>query len=661
MNNNNKLTRFDEGGLHSQNPNGGIKIGDNASVEQGETLKNNFVYSNRIFLDEGIISRYNLPKSLAGKSVADATKYIDTKFKGRNDKISQSTKNGMLSKIAEAQEAMKPQEPEMKQSQMAFGGFADSTIGQGFGEEAIADQKTNALGAGLGVATTALDLGMTAFGKPAQNINGLAASAEVDKVGMIGSSALKGAQAGMVFGPAGAGIGALVGAGVGLLGAKKADKAALQNSNNFALNTNRKYSDQYAFGGPIDPPTKITTDALINTPIISGVKPISQSDRFRYAIGEQGGVQHGSTGEQGHYLYYGKKPGDAGFNPNVNREFVNQGGYDTYMKSPQGQQYRRNLSTQTLQPIEQLGCGGKMKKMEDGGWYDKNKPFFMTNPGSVVQPNSMTPSLGLVNELKPAGTTVPYTIATQPIVDISNANRQFTPGPSNLDVLKYNAEKVGTTVNDNLGNLARYAPIAANALQLAQLKKPQGERLDRLSNRYKPEYVDEAQLQNIANQTMNNSVNAIGQSGASQGQLRSSIIGSQLERTKALSDAYGQAAAQNRATNDRAQTFNLGVDQVNLNQSNTEKDINARDKGNYDTQKSKLIGQLGNDIGNVGKEEIYKKIAKTTTGYSWLGEYQKMNPDATPEQTAEAARKAGILTDNTTKKALGGYLIKNKK
>ena len=95
------------------------------------TKQNDFVYSDRIFLDSNVVSQYNLPKSLVGKSVADATKFIDNKFKGRNDKISQSTKNGMLSKIAEAQEAMKPQEPEIEQSQesmidptqMAFGGF----------------------------------------------------------------------------------------------------------------------------------------------------------------------------------------------------------------------------------------------------------------------------------------------------------------------------------------------------------------------------------------------------------------------------------------------------------------------------------------------------------------------------------------------------------
>jgi len=226
------------------------------------------------------------------------------------------------------------------------------------------------------------------------------------------------------------------------------------------------------------------------------------------------------------------------------------------------------------------------------------------------------------------------------------------------------AGKTLSYINENAGNIARYAPIAANLLQLKNLKKPQGEVLDRLGNRYRPEYVDEAALQNIANQTMNNSISAIGQSGASQGQLRSSIIGSQLERTKAISDAYAQAAAQNRATNDRAQTFNLGVDQVNLQQSNTEKDNNARDQAAYRNAKREYITGIGEGIGGIGDEQAYKKIAKNTTGYTWDGTYVKTpdgnivtNPTTGKPMTQEELKQSQTAKD---KKALGGYLIKNK-
>jgi hypothetical protein len=50
-----------------------------------------------------MVTQFNLPKSLIGKSIADATKIIDSKFKDRTDKISMSTKNSMLDKIGQAQ------------------------------------------------------------------------------------------------------------------------------------------------------------------------------------------------------------------------------------------------------------------------------------------------------------------------------------------------------------------------------------------------------------------------------------------------------------------------------------------------------------------------------------------------------------------------------
>ena len=633
------LTRFDTGGSHSQNPNGGIDIGNNNSVEENETKQNNFVYSNRIFLDSNIVSQYNLPKSLIGKSVADATKFIDNKFKGRNDKISQSTKNGMLSKIAEAQEAMKPQEPEMEQpqegmeqqispemmgdpSQMAWGGFADSTIGQGFGKGATGAQQSAAVGAGLGTLTAGLDLGMTAFGKPAQDTSGLAASAPVNSGAMIGGSALKGASAGMAFGPLGAGIGAGVGAIAGLIGSGKARKAAMENTNNYAVNVNKQFSDQYAYGGKMN---QMGVGGFAEDPF----------DKYSKQISSKLDLQPINQ---------------------VIPSFINKG-------TPIN-------NAQAIIGTKVDGDFGKTQKSDSNvklNAYRQSKG--MTNIGQPLSAADYT-AMGLTTD----GYKINKNAFRQQIPENLNLKldspeegfKKYTNIENNIEAGKDKKSIVGkglSYLNENAGNIARYAPIAANALQLAQLKKPQGERLDRLDNRYRPEYVDEAQLQNIANQTMNNSVNAVGQSGASQGQLRSSIIGSQLQRTKALSDSYAQAAAQNRQQNAMAQEFNLGVDQVNLQQSNTEKENFARDKGNYDTQKSRLIGQIGNDIGNVGKEEIYKKIAKTTTGYSWLGEFQKMNPNATKEETIIAAKKAGVVIDDdktAKKQALGGYLIKNK-
>ena len=731
------LTRFDTGSTHESSPIGGIPIGGNNSVEENETKQNNFVYSNRIFLDSNIVSQYNLPKSLVGKSVADATKFIDNKFKGRNDKISQSTKNGMLSKIAEAQEAMKPQEPEMEQSQegmidptqMAFGGYVNRQMEDGGYYEqnnpyfmqnpgAVqnpAQSNTNvvnqiqpvsqltqanslsqikpfstgnqlptasavpdtagAIGGGLkemsgktglglssalGAASTAIDLGKTAFGKPAQDTSGLAPSAKVNSGGMIAGSAMKGASAGMAFGPLGAGIGAAVGGVAGLLGSNKAKKAAIKNSNNFAMRTNAQFSDQYALGGeilnPIDPIKVLATKQGISS------LPVNENPLFntKRIVKYQPGVTNDKLG-RGFYLY-SKDNTQPGFDPNRDREFIKQSEMLAVQRTPEWKEYMRN---QSIQP-KQFAMGGNIKKYEDGGYYDKNNPYFMTNPGPVNMGPNPAPTESILQQsgLKPIGTTVPYTIATQPKVDISNANRQIAPGPSDLDILKYNAGKIGNYINQNAGNLARYAPIAANALQLSQLKKPQGERLDRLGNRYKPEYVDEAMMRNIVDQEANNQISALTQSGASQGAVRNAILGAGLNKTKALSDAYMNAAAQNRATNDRAQTFNLGVDQVNLQQSNTEKENFARDQAAYRNAKREYITGIGEGIGDIGKEQVQKKIIAKTTGYKWDGTYVKDTSGniVTDPMTGKPMTEEKLKEYQTSKekKALGGYLIKNK-
>lgn len=604
-----ELTQFNEGGTHEQNSLGGIPIGESSSVEEGETKKNNFVYSNRIFLDENSISQYNLPKSLVGKSVADATKYIDNKFKGRNDKISQSTKNLMLSKIAEAQESMKPQEessiqndnenqiPNIDQSQMRYGGYRRKMFAGGpaeavkpsivTNEAQLEANKTNgglsgfasnpvvgAVAGGLG------EMGQAMFQENSKNLG------YTPKEQMIQSGWEKGKDA--------------VGAALPIAGLfRSAEKLGKGLGQSIGGDKGGDFAN-----GFLDPMQNVfSKDTNIGEKSLSLLDPVISG------------------------LIMSKK--------NAARRAENAG---------------KNAQAFNNQFNDIYAYGGNIKsqKYANGGTFPKPTP------------NSLYPNL--LNN---------FDINSEIILPESNS--EIIPTQTQAGFEQYYKDNTAlpltfsqkvqpylTKTGDVLGSALRYAPIAANAYQLSQLKKPKAERLDRLSNRYIPNYTDLAAQQNIVGQELNNVSSAIQGSGASQGAIRSNLLGAQLNKTKALSNAYMNAEAQNRQQDDRAQTFNLGVDQTNLQQSNTEKENYARDKGNYDTQKSRLIGQLGNDFGNIGKEEVYKKIAKTTTGYSWLGEYQKMNPDATPEEVERAAKKAGILTDSTTKKALGGYLLKNK-
>jgi len=616
-----ELTQFNEGGTHEQNPLGGIPIGENSSVEQGETKQDNFVYSNRIFLDENSVSQYNLPKSLVGKSVADATKYIDNKFKGRNDKISQSTKNLMLSKIAEAQEAMKPQEEssiqdnnqvsDIDQSQMRYGGYRKKMFAGGPEEDIKPSIVTNeaqievnnkmsagltnnsTLNNGIGIATSALgNIGQSMFQENARNLNYSPQEQMAQGAWEKGKDAVAAAIpiAGLFRGveKLGKGLGQSIG------GDKGGDFA-----NGFLDPMQNVFSKDTNVGEK--------TLSLLD-PVVSGLIMQKKNNKRRAEVA-------------------GKNA--QAFNSQFN---------DIYA-------YGGNIKSQ---------------KYANGGVFPKPTP-------NLLYPNLLN-NFDINSEIILPDKIESEIIPTQTQAGFEQYYKDNTTQPlsisQKLQALNKKAQPYLTKAGDMLGSASRYAPIAANAYQLSQLKKPEGVRLNRLDNRYKTNYVDMAQQQNIVNQELNNTNSAIQQSGASQGAARNAILGAQLNKTKALSNAYMNAEAQNRQQDDRAQTFNLGVDQTNLQQSNSELDINDRNSAAYRNEKSKYISAIGNDIGEIGKEQIYKKIARNTTGYNWDGEYVKSpegkvvtDPDTGKPMTQQKLKQ---LQSTTDKKALGGYLIKNK-
>jgi len=211
-------------------------------------------------------------------------------------------------------------------------------------------------------------------------------------------------------------------------------------------------------------------------------------------------------------------------------------------------------------------------------------------------------------------------------------------GQSTTTENKFNWKKVGDEVKKNYPHLLRAAPVAMNLAELARLKKNGYDKVNPVLNdtRFKPEYIDEKSVTNLANSEMNNSINAISQSGGSQGAVRSALLGAGLNRNKALSQAMIDAQAKNIATDQFGQQFNNANTEANIQRMGIAEDLTARNKGAYETNRSKLVGQMGTDIGSIGKEEVFKKIAENMTGYDWLGNYLKLNPNATEQEIKDA-------------------------
>lgn len=113
---NDGLTTFGNGGLHEENPNGGILQGTDEQnnpnlVEEGETKWNNYIFSNRLKPGKDSTSQFNLPKAITNKSYAKASEYLTKDAKERPyDPISRRGINASLGRLRDSQESLKAYE-----------------------------------------------------------------------------------------------------------------------------------------------------------------------------------------------------------------------------------------------------------------------------------------------------------------------------------------------------------------------------------------------------------------------------------------------------------------------------------------------------------------------------------------------------------------------
>lgn len=113
MGGNTQLSEFNNGGTHEENPNGGIPIGQNASVEQGETKWEDYIFSDRI----------KIPG--AKHTFADESKKIQKKYpkERENDVPTQKAKKKEMERLMATQEAIRAEMGLNDESQVAaYGG-----------------------------------------------------------------------------------------------------------------------------------------------------------------------------------------------------------------------------------------------------------------------------------------------------------------------------------------------------------------------------------------------------------------------------------------------------------------------------------------------------------------------------------------------------------
>lgn len=184
-----------------------------------------------------------------------------------------------------------------------------------------------------------------------------------------------------------------------------------------------------------------------------------------------------------------------------------------------------------------------------------------------------------------------------------------------LKLAGINAKKA---VGDNL-DILRYAPAAMNMEQLLSFKKTKGETVPELDARYDKQLTDESTLTNLVREETNANRDAIlNSSEGSSGAVRANLLGSQLLSTKALSDAYIRSTEANNAERRREKEFNTEIDWKNAGQRTMAQDIRARNEDSDRNELSKLKTAVGADLGEIGKEELYKKFPELL-GMDYVG------------------------------------------
>lgn len=604
-----------------------------------------------------LIKQFNLPSYVKGKSFSEASKLIIDKFKDREDKISKNTMAELLGRLKEAQEYTKEKEQASNTNNFFLGGITDMIGGTGV-EAGGVENVTEGVGPGgyMKAAEGAIGIGNQLFGKvDSTKLDPNAKSISAGE-GAIGGT-MKGAQAGMSFGPLGAAIGGIAGGIGGIVGAKKQNDAINQSKADAGHLKRNKEMRNFKDGGNLTDPKK---DKSIHLP--SDENPARENSlRLKYAKSKKldaiqlGGFEDQKSSDSAwrkardeHYqnTYKEFRAGKTGNSPNSKlsqtdpayKEFWKKTKADWYKNNPrkvneivqdyaingpagkeQGVEFNNNIKNSFELP--QGALASNESDFSKGGKI--NKYFFGGRP-KVSSVNEL-PELGLngrpivsgVNELESQGTT----FSPESMLKESSNNAFSTKGTSPT-IKEDKKNKAMEWLDKNKWDIGRAAPAIANVAQLLSMKKPQKETLAKLGNRYQKQLTDEQGLVNTINNAFSSDL-ASESSGGSRGRLAANARAIQRDKARAISEGYKSLSAENRQEGRTKQGFDSNIDQFNVRVSHKEDENYAKDLGAYNTEKSKLIGAIGENVGDFSKERGRDDMIKELFDYTRKGKFIK--------------------------------------
>lgn len=499
-------------------------------------------------------------------------------------------------------------------------------VGQGLKKGATGSQVSGAIGGITGAAGTALSLGQQAFGDTGVDTSGKAGRQSKADVGMgAAGGALQGAAAGAAFGPLGAAVGGALGLGAGLIGGLNKNKDVIEANKNASLIANNEFRNTYDKGGLLDtylnhggphypsdpndtnPPTlvdkrvrdQVNERGIFSLPFDSYVSPprtgapnMDQGIRrlFDYQFNDPGrSIGHPADP-------YSPVPNTApviNSSPDVEKPVSTSSSEpynaDTYIDFVKASKDLNELhSSSVLSPQEQNAMKADAAVRGIQGLQQQ----IQSNPGLHNSMTNTTPSVPVTATEKDAGAENPGT------------KTQQGDGLEGMGV----------------SELLKYAPVASNLLNYFNTPKARVEKYDRLDNRYQRNYVDEKQLENrVGNSAANTRAALMNASGGSASAARANLLGSQVNETQALSDAMMKAQETNRQEDNRAQQFNLGVDQYNQRVDMQETIANGQNQDAREMARNNYLQSAMQDLGTIGQQATQARNLRNLTGYQTDG------------------------------------------
>ena len=624
------LTEFNEGGRHEENPYGGIPQGSSSNgqmntVEQGETKKGNFVYSDRLYINEDLAKQMNLPNYIKGKTFANASKSINDKCKDRNDIHTKATQKELLDRLANAQEYLKQQEAQINesmQSNMQTPEFGNQFKGGGL------------MGLDFSTQDDLLNSGNTPItnGTVSNNkfFNFLKNNNNIGSVGdFLSTSNIYDKQI------------------------NKANSAGFEDNKAFKDNLNSRLLNSTMDG------------------VASAFGPVGTAARGLQKVGKGIGDSIGGDGgaiisgifspQEGALSALTDKKANIGEKalsmiPGVGNLLSNKRANKRLNNYNETERRKNNFWNNIYDENN-----NDTKVFKKGGFLpfstEKDDPNYVPNYDDdkwLAGKNAYDFITEVNNRNKINQSELDYELQNNP--DFASPDINFNKIESSKPMSNKEISKQKNKINFNklmtgLSDAQRYAPVLGNLLQRSKIGPAEVDKAIKNNYMYNKQLMDTKSLENIASQEAYNTNQVLAQSGLTGNQLLSAMMGSQLNRTKAISDAYQQVNQHNINENKLAEQVKQQNESDYINDSRYVRETNAQNRANRDTQISKFNSEIYNALGDIGKENVYKKMAEKITGYDWMGNYLKENPNATPDDVLKAWEN-----EKNNKKAYGGYL-----